>query len=299
MIGLYPLEIVLRSHYRRSNGSPPVFIVGPPRSGTTLLYELLVSTFRFSYFSNFAHRFYYTPVAITWIARSVIRRWHGQFESRYGYIAGWGAPNEGGWIWNRWLKNSVWLDGKCASSLKLDELRSTVTGMAGCLGAPYLNKNVMHGNRIRLLDAIYPGCLFIQMRRDPADNVRSIMRGQKENTGAVVNSQNWWSVQPSTAPMYYDSSRMVQACAQVAGVAEDISNDMKHIGPDRLIVIEYKSLCEGPDKITGLIAEFLELHGVKILKRAPGPDKFDVRTAQYLDAESEKSLSDNLTRFFP
>ena len=35
----------------------PVFIIGPPRSGTTLLYQVLVARYTFGYFSNWMARF--------------------------------------------------------------------------------------------------------------------------------------------------------------------------------------------------------------------------------------------------
>ena len=59
---LMPLE--RRELRLTANVTPKVcFVLGPPRSGTTLLYELLLTRFRFAYFSNLAHRFYRTPVA--------------------------------------------------------------------------------------------------------------------------------------------------------------------------------------------------------------------------------------------
>ncbi len=36
---------------------PPVFIMGPPRSGTSLFYELLVTRYDLAFFSNLAHPF--------------------------------------------------------------------------------------------------------------------------------------------------------------------------------------------------------------------------------------------------
>ena len=77
-MGLAPFEIVLLRRAPEPD-EPVCFIVGPPRSGTTLLYELLVRCFYFSYFSNLAHRFYRTPVAATRIGRRLIHSWEGTF----------------------------------------------------------------------------------------------------------------------------------------------------------------------------------------------------------------------------
>ena len=50
----------------------PFFIIGPPRSGTTLLYQLMVQAFRFSYFPNIANTFYQCPIFAAKLALSLI-----------------------------------------------------------------------------------------------------------------------------------------------------------------------------------------------------------------------------------
>tara|TARA_B100000575_G_scaffold102144_1_gene81416 strand:+ start:40 stop:339 length:300 start_codon:yes stop_codon:yes gene_type:complete len=41
---------------------PPVFIIGPPRSGTTVLYQLLCKHTNFSYINNFIGNWYRIPI---------------------------------------------------------------------------------------------------------------------------------------------------------------------------------------------------------------------------------------------
>src|SRR5690606_21792278 len=88
MTGLRPLEaaLVARGAREAEAAPPPVFVVGPPRSGTTLVYQLLVRRFRVAYLSNLAHRLYETPAAATWLGRPFVRPWTGPFESRYGHV---------------------------------------------------------------------------------------------------------------------------------------------------------------------------------------------------------------------
>ena len=44
---------------------PPVFIIGPPRSGTTVLYQLLCKHFNFGYTNNFVADWYNIPITAT------------------------------------------------------------------------------------------------------------------------------------------------------------------------------------------------------------------------------------------
>ena len=45
-------------------GYPVIFIIGPPRTGSTLLYQLITICFKVCYFSNFMMRFPFSPCYI-------------------------------------------------------------------------------------------------------------------------------------------------------------------------------------------------------------------------------------------
>lgn len=265
---------------------PHVFIVGAPRSGTSLFYELLVTRYRFSFFSNLAHRFYKTPVAATRLGHSLIDRRTGVFQSSYGHISGWSAPNEGGWIWQRWLEDGPWTDESALAALPADEIRATLAAMSQVLDAPFVNKNVMHANRLRLLQALFPDCLILEVRRDPAETVRSIVRARQRNKGPALNPDHWWSVQPSNAR---GGDLIEQACQQVTGVAADIARDSRTGGRDNLFSLDYGELCATPTAVLDRVAGFLADHGVLVETRRAVPETFPrTRSEPFPDTEEAR-----------
>lgn len=271
---------------------PHVFILGAPRSGTSLFYELMVTGFDFSYFSNLSHRFYKTPLAATRVGSGLVAAHKPTYQSDYGHISGWAAPNEGGWIWQRWLEDGPWTDERILPSLPAQEIRATLAGMSALANAPFINKNVMHSNRVRLLDALFPGCLFLEVRRDASDTARSIIRAQRRNKGHKRDSEGWWSVRPSNAGGDTDIER---ACRQVIGVAQDIERDCAHVGADRHLRIDYEALCANPKQVLANVAQFLGPHGVPVssLPRAPVPDSFTLRASRPL-ADQEETLLEQM-----
>lgn len=273
---------------------PHIFILGAPRSGTSLFYELMTTGFDFAFFSNLAHRFYKTPLAATRIGGKLISDHTPTYQSDYGHISGWAAPNEGGWIWQRWLEDGPWVDERHLTSLPIAEIQATLAGMSALSDAPFINKNVMHSNRVRLLDALFPGCLFIEIRRDAKDTARSIIRAQRRNKGPERDHEEWWSVRPSNAGGDTDIER---ACQQVVGVANDIERDCAHIGADRHFRVEYEALCADPKRILASVATFLEQHGVPAKPRPGGsvPEQFTLRASRPLEAEEEADLDRMLT----
>ena len=290
---LYPLELFLqaRGSHRKP---PPVFIIGPPRSGTSLLYELLVTRYHFAYISNLAHRFYLTPLAASWLGRSIIGKWHGNFTSRYGHIAGWGAPNEGGWVWRRWLSDGDWTDGADFPDSDAEQLRELSEGLSGIFAAPFLNKNVMHSNRLRLMQKIWPDALYILVSREFTDNARSITRAERKEGGPAHDGDHWWSVRPKLAIDFIGHSDVDRAVVQVSGVHQDIANDIKAIGADRMLTVNYAELCS--DCSAGLddIESFLARHDVKLQQRGDIPAKFETRVSLPMDDAEEARIAELL-----
>ncbi len=289
---LWPLEQSMLS--KADTAPPPVFIIGAPRSGTSLLYELMITRFRFAYMSNAAHRFYKTPLAASRIFAKPIDEWQGNFTSSYGHIDGWGAPNEGGWIWQRWLADGDWRDGANFPETSAIELRCLLAGFSHLANAPFLNKNVMHSNRLRLMHRIWPDALFVEVRRDALDNARSIIRAERAEGGPKKHSDEWWSVRPRLAKLYAGKPDSQRAAAQVVGVTQDIAEDIAEIGANRLLSVDYLDMCRNPGAVLTQIAQFLVSNGAAVEDRGTVPNAFPVRPSKPLDHADEAEVTATL-----
>ena len=288
---LLPLEWLLGAGKAKRDYAP-IFIIGAPRSGTSLLYELMVTRFRFAFISNLSHRFYLTPIASAWLGRAAIEKWQGNFESRFGHIDGWGAPNEGGWVWRRWLRDADWTDGSDWDDTATNPLRKLVAGLTTVFDAPFLNKNVMHSNRLRLMQKIWPDAIYVHVRRNFADNARSIIRAERKDGGPRHDADHWWSVRPSNAPAHLGSDDIERAVAQVVGVETDIVRDGAAVAGKRLIAIEYAQLCSDPEAALQSIRLFLAEHGIDLQDRNTVPIKFSPPPSKPLNAGEEQRMLD-------
>lgn len=288
MLALAPVERALLSR-ADAPSAPPIFIVGPPRSGTTLLYELLVNCLRFSYFSNIAHRLYLTPAAATRVFRGRIRRWSGRYENVYGHIPGWGSPNEGGWIWRRWLPEESALTADDAPGRDIDTMCRTVAAVAGALDAPFMSKNVMHSVHMSLLDCVFPGCLFLEMHRAPGDNARSILRARMDSYG-VGGAKRWLSVRPPGWEEWTDAHPVDQAVWQVRAVHRQVEASTLQVGLRRRLQIEYEAVCDRPGEVVQRVTEFLGDHGVSLSSRREAPGAFSRPASKALPEEWEERL---------
>jgi hypothetical protein len=269
-----------------SRPNKPIFIIGPPRSGTTLLYSALITRYRFSYISNLAHRLYKTPSVATLVGKRMIRSWHGNFTNRYGQINGWASPNEGGWIWNQWFPEEYFLDEAAANRLPTQVIYKTITSIASIIDAPFLNKNVMHSVHIPLLNRLFPNCLFIITKRNILDSARSIIRIYQEKK----KERGWISVKPRGWALYKEADIHSKAVAQVILTYSNIFDDIGKIGKERSLIVDYEKLCASPEIVMEEINYFLLTHGIVLKSFNCLPAFFNQSRDNYFPTEIEAKI---------
>ena len=99
---LAPVSVAARETY--SSGTRPVlFVLGLPRSGTTLVAQALAATGALTYPSNFLARFWEAPVVGLRIQQALGIGEQGErdFTSDYGVTGGWSDPHEFAYFWER------------------------------------------------------------------------------------------------------------------------------------------------------------------------------------------------------
>jgi len=274
MGALWPLERFLLAQ-GLPPAPPPVFVLGAPRSGTTLLFQVLTHALRFAYISNLAHRLYRTPVAATRIGRRVIREFRCDFTSRYGHTEGWGAPNEGGWVWNRWCAPFNYQDEHALSVRAQHEMHRTIAAISRVVGAPFISKNTVHSVQVRLLNRVFPGCVFLMLLRPPHYTIQSLMRAREERKEREnVPLEQWMGVQPRALVALCDRDYVAQICGQVYHVEREAYDDLLAVSPDRTLAIDYDVLCADPTRIVAAIRTFLGARGIVLAPRLQPPPPF-------------------------
>ena len=92
-------RLLLNKRYQCS--SPQLFIMGLPRSGTTLVYQYIVHRLNVAYFTHGVGKYPDAPCITTWIQHKVHGQYQSAFKSNYGKESGAVAPREAGGWWCR------------------------------------------------------------------------------------------------------------------------------------------------------------------------------------------------------
>ncbi|WP_417462994.1 sulfotransferase [Kordiimonas sp.] len=281
---LHPLEVALTTRGREEE-CQICFIIGPPRSGTTLLFELLTTEFECAYFSNIAQRLYRCPVAATWLDKSAIKGRTGSFDSAYGQLSGHAAPSENGRIWRYWMPGAspYFAEG---DGLEIKEMRQKIAGLCRILGSPMIVKYLHFQSEIPRIIECFPNAVFIHIERDWAENVRSILRArQKLNPNS---HRQWFSTRPEGWEKYVDCDPVIQACAQVALCHAESQKNIPV--SDKTIHIQYEELCEEQGASLQKVENLFRNNKINYKRLFTNKGKFDVREQEKFDAATEEKI---------
>lgn len=256
----------------------PVFIVGAPRCGSTLLYQALVATGGFGYLSNFHCSLHGSPGWAHGLARRFGGRPEAAYSSHYGRVVGAGAPAECGEFWYRFFRRRPQhVAAGELSAAALARLRGSVGRLIRVMDRPLLIKNLVNAVRLRPLAEALPEALFVVLRRDEVDTAASILEGRRRLHG---DYRHWFSVEPPDIDELRRLPVAEQVVEQVRSIYRQIERDRQAIGARRFHELPYEELCSDSHAALAGLAGFLAGHGVPPFSPGPVPERFERRRAR-------------------
>ena len=250
----------------------PVFIIGLPRSGTTLLYQLLLNYFDWSYFTRWSNFFYLTPVAAYKLQRLLFPEpKHFAYASDYGrfkkvnFMSTAWSPVEGHAIWRRWF--SQFPDDAFRGNLDctvIEEIQSMISGFSKISGKPFLNKNGVHSVRVLALSQVFPRGFFIVLKRQSQYVAQSLYIARTRRR-IKQPQDNWWGTKPKEYEYLKNLDPLRQAVGQTRAIEAAMERELSCASGH--IRINYQDVCEQPAKVINDIYESCVTHGIELRKK--------------------------------
>ncbi len=276
--------------------APVVFIVGAPRSGTTLLFQLIVRHLAVAYPSNELARFWSAPLVGSHLlsARHRPARPHGALESRFGRDLRRFGPHEFSWFWHYWgdFRDYDDLPPELMDHVDWVGLTRRLSALARWHSAPYVLKSINFTiYQIETLVEHLPGARFLWIRRDPLYCAQSIFRVREDRYG---DPTRWWSVRPRDHEAWRERPPAEQIAYQIADIDAALTRAQHVLGQGRMQSLTYERLTENPRGTLEQIAQFLDV-------RSGSTDCIDLdglakRNQQIVDAETWQALASALER---
>jgi hypothetical protein len=244
---LQPLEW-FASQWCRDRELPIVFIVGTPRSGTTLLYQLIARHLDVTYPNNFVARYWLAPVIGMWrFERSYAREQSDiPLRSDFGGTKGPFSPHEFSWFWE------FYTGFREVDDLSEDELnridwttiRRELEGLSGYAGRPLVLKSLNYAvYNIHRFAEEFPTAKFLSIRRDPRFVVQSILESRRKRYG---DESLWWTIRPRDYQAWLHRPPLEQVCHQVDDIRRAIEDGLAGLPANRKLEITYEDLIGDP-----------------------------------------------------
>lgn len=226
---------------------PSIFILGLPRSGTTLVYQYVVHRLHVAYFPRAVGRYYRAPCLATALQKLRHPPYTSDFHSCYGNVAGPMAPHEAGRVWGRFFGLHTYVGPGDVSAWQRRILRRTL----GCVqalfgGRPFVNKNVKHLLRIPALRALVPNAIFVRVDRSLSDVAVSLLRARYAN---LKDPTGWWSARPPNHAALEGRPLPEQIARQVYGLRAQLDADGAALPNDAVVSVDYEAFCAAPERL--------------------------------------------------
>lgn len=226
---------------------PQLFILGLPRTGTTLVYQYIVHRLRVAYFTNGVGDYPSSPCLITWLQHTLYGDYTSDFQSNYGKVSGKSAPREAGSFWARFFGYHDYVKFDDLSTEKNEQLIRIIHYVQKIYGdRPFINKNVKHILRLDALKNIFPNAFFLNVTRNLEDVALSLLQARYK---LLDDPEGWWSVRPPAYPSIKDLPKYEQIALQVTLLEKKLNDDLSEIESQRVITVDYKNFCENPEAL--------------------------------------------------
>jgi hypothetical protein len=270
---------------------PTFHVLGAPRTGTTLLVQLVASNLNIGCINNLIAAFWEAPCCGIRLSRKLLgdQPLRSSYQSNYGRTASIAEPHEFGYFWANVLRREDLAAPSIEEKKKIDwQLVATIlNNMSFSYGRPIIFKSFMASWCIpELLDRMPKSC-FLWMRRDPVDVAISLLHMRRRY---AARPDEWVSVKPPEYEFLKDEPLHRQVAGQAVFIDRHINRAVTEIGRRNVLEIAYETLCRRPQDVLESVRELATANGYPAERIAECPSRLDaVRRSRDL-TEAERNL---------
>lgn len=294
------LQRTHEQHYERHDTGqhPLVFIIGVPRSGTTLMSQLAAFSLNVSYVNNLVAAFWSSPLYGIALAQKVMSSvdQRPSFRSQYGRTHGVGEPHEYGYFWKELFRYDMRFQQPLdiEGEIDWDRIQQALRNLAHAYGEAVTFKYLPLCWHIVGLKEILPEALFVRVRRDPFESARSLIHFRAREFGS---NDYMASLIPEEARALEERPYWVQVAGQVFYIDKILDDQLADIPPADVMNVDYEELCSDPQRTVKRLASLLVQKGYPARIELQPPSRFEI-SYKSLEPKIEANIRSALEEFY-
>lgn len=277
----------------------PIFFIGMPRSGTTVVFEIFARHRSLAWLSNYSTHFPGSP----WIT-ALHRLAFGRVgEKRQGqkvpaFNAWLPKPAENYNVWESFFGREFLFDSLAESSADPDSaarMRKYVDHLIIAQGRSRLCAKLTGPPRIRFIDSVFQNPVFIDVIRDPRAVVASLLNKEFWMSSGGHSKPFWSGTISETirkeAEARMSSSRVAWTALQWSAVLELTDRERQILG-GRFMRLRYEDFVEMPQETVERVTRFLQLEDSEEVMRYAETRNLSDMNHKAFNRLSSKELSE-------
>ena len=265
---------------------PLIFIVGCPRSGSTVLHQWLANLGVFAYPTNLLSRFYQAPYLGAIIQELItnpkfdyqgelfdLKQNESTYSSLLGKTKGALSPHGFHSFWRRFFHYTeiqFLTDEELVDFDKVTFL-SELAAMEHVFKKPLAFKSLFLSWNISFIHQILSNAVFLYISRDPIYNTQSLLQARMDYYGSM---ETWYSYKP----LEYHELQLLDPYSQVAGqifyMNKAIKDQLSSINERHWLNIDYSIFCRFPESIYYQLTQKMKMNGFEMDQAYEGPGEF-------------------------
>ena len=265
----HPLISIYEKNKIRKLGEVPskepcLFILGAPRTGSTILYQLITDLLDVLYIDNLANFARYNPYfGLGLSSRFYGNQAHHSYKSSFGSTIQQGlhAPAEALFIYKWFPKDHHFTETSDLRADKISSFQNTINAIINRVSKPLVIKNLSFGLRLQVLTEVIPNAKYLVIKRDPLFTAQSIILAKQKNK---IPEQKIWGIRPKNYLHLERMDPLKSVVMQVYSIEKQIHDDLKKVSPESILYIDYEKLSPNPELV---INEVVHLIGPNVKHR--------------------------------
>lgn len=270
---------------------PPIFFLGAPRSGSTLMIQVITDALDLGYISNRHCQFFGAPVVAEYLFHPLRNKPLSDYQSNHGTTHGAHAPAECGEWWYRFFRRKpAYVTLSDVDPIKMQAFRCSIAALTNAMDKPILFKNLYASLRLEAIAKFIPESLFIVTHRREVDNAHSLLEARYKHFN---DYKPWFSIEPPAIEKLKELPAHEQVIEQIRHIHSTINQDMQAAGVtcDRRFDLNYEEFCSNPSKSIDAIQAFLKSHACQTTRCDISiPDHFSQRNIIRIDQELYQAM---------
>lgn len=254
----------------------PIFIVGLPRSGTSMLYNLLCAHEKAAYITNSINACPESICTIEWLRKKLNLNIRGERFLADSIQTDFGSPSEPATLWGKWIGRDAtslyWEEKRLKdfSPEKIEEIYFDIRKVISCFGEGpkrFICKYPVLQTELRMVQDLFPDAHFIHIVRDSRPTANSLLKLYH-----LINQQikkinhpfiHYFIPYPRLKNLQNYIERFgADSIETTAHVWQDSINLVHEVAPDlkHYIEVRYEDILSSPEKELKRLFDFCDLN---------------------------------------